>query len=80
MHSKNIGQNSSVSIGLLISPQMKRKVKFHKDPVIPIRIVNETCETCPLYDCHERAASPHVYEEAQRLNAMKKAVDLLTRK
>jgi transcriptional regulator with XRE-family HTH domain/Zn-dependent peptidase ImmA (M78 family) len=77
---KNIGQNSSVSIGLLISPQMKRKVKFHNDPVIPIRIVNETCETCPLYDCQERAAPAHIYEEDQRLNAMKKAVDLLTGK
>jgi hypothetical protein len=77
---KNIGQNSSVSIGLLLSPQMRRKVKFHNDPVIPIRIVNETCETCPLYDCQERAAAPHVYEEAQQLNAMKKAVDLLTGK
>ncbi|WP_375580766.1 XRE family transcriptional regulator [Marivirga tractuosa] len=76
---KNIGQNSSVSIGLLITPVMKRKVKFHNDPVIPIRIVNETCETCPLYDCQERAAPAHVYEEKQQLNAMKKAVDLLTR-
>jgi hypothetical protein len=76
---KNIGQNSSVSIGLLITPAMKRKVKFHNDPVVPIRIVNETCETCPLYDCLERAAPAHVYEEAQQLNAMKKAVDLLTR-
>ena len=76
---KNIGQNSSVSIGLLITPAMKRKVKFHNDPVVPVRIVNETCETCPLYDCLERAAPAHVYEEAQQLNAMKKAVDLLTR-
>jgi transcriptional regulator with XRE-family HTH domain len=77
---KNIGQNSSVSIGLLITPAMKRKVKFHNDPVIPIRIVNETCETCPMYDCQERAARAHVYEEAQQLNAMKKAVELLTQK
>ena len=76
---KSIGQNSSVSIGLLITPAMKRKVKFHNDPVIPIRIVNETCETCPLYDCHERAAPAHIYEEKQRLNGMKKAVELLTR-
>jgi transcriptional regulator with XRE-family HTH domain len=75
---KNIGQNSSVSIGLLISPQMKRRVKFHNDPSIPVRIVNETCETCPLYECQERAAPADVYEDAQRLNAMKKAVDLLT--
>jgi len=74
---KSIGQNSSVSIGLLITPAMKRKVKFHNDPVIPIRIVNETCETCPLYDCQERAAPAHIYEENQRLDAMKKAVELL---
>ncbi|WMN11369.1 XRE family transcriptional regulator [Marivirga salinae] len=75
---KNIGQNSSVSIGLLITPAMKRKVKFYSDPVIPIRIVNETCETCPLYDCQERAAPAHIYEQKQQLNAMKKAVELLT--
>jgi len=75
---KNIGQNSSVSIGLLISPQMKRKVKFHNDTAIPIRIVNETCETCPLQDCAERAAPASVYEEEQQLNYMKKAVKLLT--
>jgi len=75
---KNIGQNSSVSIGLLITPSMKRKVKFHNDSAIPIRIVNETCETCPLQDCVERAAPASVYEEEQQLNYMKKAVKLLT--
>ncbi|WKK87451.2 XRE family transcriptional regulator [Marivirga arenosa] len=74
---KNIGQNSSVSIGLLITPQMKKRISFHNDPTIPIRIVNETCETCPLYDCKERAAKPYVYEAKQQLDAMKKAVELM---
>ncbi|MBK6263533.1 helix-turn-helix transcriptional regulator [Marivirga sp. S37H4] len=75
--SKSSTDRSSVSIGLLISPALKRRVKFWNDPAIPIRLVNETCELCSLRDCAERAAPATVYEARQKEQTMKKALKLL---
>lgn len=71
-----LGQ-SSVSIGLLITPALKKRVKFWNDPAIPIRLVNETCELCSLRDCAERAAPATIYEKRQKEESMKKALKLL---
>ncbi|GAA5027018.1 hypothetical protein GCM10011506_13220 [Marivirga lumbricoides] len=68
---------SSVSIGLLITPGLKKRVKFWNDPAIPIRLVNETCELCSLRDCAERAAPATIYEKRQKEESMKKALKLL---
>jgi hypothetical protein len=71
-----VGQ-SSVSIGLLITPALKKRVKFWNDPSIPIRLVNETCELCSLRDCEERAAPATIYEKRQKEESIKKALKLL---
>jgi transcriptional regulator with XRE-family HTH domain len=70
--------NSSVSIGMLINKNLKQKLKFWNDPNIPIRVVNETCETCSLRNCEERAAPPERYETKQKNIAMKAALKALT--
>lgn len=74
---KGSQERSSVSIGLLITPALKKRVKFWNDPAIPIRLVNETCELCSLRDCAERAAPALIYEKRQKEETMKKALRLL---
>ncbi|MFM8913092.1 MAG: XRE family transcriptional regulator, partial [Flammeovirgaceae bacterium] len=56
-------KHNSVAIGLLITDQLKKKVRFWNDPQIPIRMVSETCERCAATDCKERAERPlHVIQ------------------
>lgn len=72
------GINHSVSIGLLLTSQLKKKVAFWNDPAIPIRMVGETCERCPATDCAERVAAPVVLMREQKLNVMKSALEALS--
>ena len=48
----------SVTIGLRCDDNLKSHVRFLADPALPFRIVNETCERCPIVDCESRAAAP----------------------
>ena len=48
----------SISIGLLISPHLKKRLKFANDTSIPTRKVGITCETCSIKDCKERIIEP----------------------
>lgn len=59
------GRNVSVTIGLLISDDVRQKIAFYEDPAIQLREVNKTCERCPLADCDERAAPPTVIEKRE---------------
>jgi hypothetical protein len=75
--SSNTSINHSVSIGLLLTDSMKKKVRFWNDPAIPIRMVGETCERCPARDCHERQAAPEEFLHSQRVENMKFALRAL---
>ena len=48
----------SVTIGLRCDDNLTAHVRFLADPALPFRIVNETCERCPIADCESRAAAP----------------------
>ncbi|MDQ2772593.1 MAG: helix-turn-helix domain-containing protein [Bacteroidota bacterium] len=48
----------SVTVGLRCDDNLKTHVRFLADPALPFRIVNETCERCPIADCESRAAAP----------------------
>ncbi|HEY0744699.1 MAG TPA: XRE family transcriptional regulator [Chryseosolibacter sp.] len=74
------GINHSISIGLLLTSQLKKKVQFWNDPTIPIRMVGETCERCPAVDCAERVAEPKVLMREQRLMTMRMALEALSGK
>lgn len=74
------GINHSISIGLLLTSQLRKKVQFWNDPTIPIRMVGETCQRCPATDCAERMAEPVVLMKEQRLMTMKTALAALTGK
>jgi predicted transcriptional regulator/DNA-binding Xre family transcriptional regulator len=69
--------NNSISVGLLLTEQLKRKVKFWNDPAIPIRMVGETCERCPASDCAERKEQPLEIIKSQRVGNLKIALSAL---
>ncbi len=71
------GANSSVSLGLAVDDSLRKLVRFLDDPALPRRVVNETCERCPIADCRERVAPPTEYQKLQcieRLNAAVRAL------
>lgn len=64
-------KHNSVSIGLLITDQLKKKVKFWNDPQIPIRMVGKTCERCQASDCKERVEKPLYLIQQQKVENIK---------
>jgi len=57
----------SVTVGLRCDDHLRAQVRFLADPALPFRIVNETCERCPIPDCESRAAAPvEVERQAER--------------
>ncbi len=70
-------ENHSISIGMLMTHQLRKKIAFWNDPAIPIRMVGETCQRCPATDCNERGAEPAVLQKSQRIASMKIALHAL---
>lgn len=56
----------SISVGILITPAMKKKFKFIEGKPLVKRIVGVTCETCDVKDCLERASPPIELEKKKR--------------
>ncbi len=59
-------QYRSVSVGLLINQQLKRKITFWDDPSIKRFNVGVTCERCAISDCKERMVPPVLLEKEQK--------------
>lgn len=59
------GQNNSVSIGIMINNELKKRINFWSDESIPLKIVNQTCERCPIENCEVREV-PAVHIEKER--------------
>jgi predicted transcriptional regulator/DNA-binding XRE family transcriptional regulator len=56
----------SVSVGILVTPGMKKKFKFINGQVIRKQVVGVTCETCAVKNCQERASAPIQLEQKIR--------------
>ena len=56
----------SISIGLLINKQLKRKLNFIADPKIKIREVGVTCERCAIKDCAVRQVPAIALDKAAK--------------
>ena len=52
-------------------------MKFLSDPKIDTKWVNETCERCPIKDCKERAAKPHVVRDEKKVETIEEALKTL---
>ncbi|UOX34725.1 XRE family transcriptional regulator [Flavobacterium sediminilitoris] len=56
----------SISVGILITPTLKKKFKFIDNESIIKQVVGVTCETCAVKNCLERAAAPIQLERKRR--------------
>ena len=73
-------QYRSISVGLLINRQLKRKIQFLADKKIKRRDVGVTCERCSILDCKERMApSTSLVKETKDLK-IAQVVDELSEK
>lgn len=59
--------NSSVIIGFRVDRTLQESIRFWDDPNIPSRIINETCERCPLSyaECSDRGAEQTIWRANQ---------------
>lgn len=62
---------TSISIGLEINNETRKKIRWLDDPGIPVHQVNVTCERCRLDDCPERAAEPKIYRKQNEILSIK---------
>lgn len=62
---------TSVSIGLEINNDTRKKIRWLDDERIPVCEVNVTCERCRLEDCTERVAEPKIYRKIAEIESIK---------
>lgn len=70
----------SISVGLLINRQVKRKIAFLEDSNIKSIDVGVTCERCAIKDCKVRQVPAKFVEKSVRNNAIEAVVEDLTAK
>ncbi|MEM6772468.1 MAG: ImmA/IrrE family metallo-endopeptidase, partial [Bacteroidota bacterium] len=71
------GKNVSVTLGFLYNDTLRDTISWADDPGIQQRIVNTTCERCPIEDCTERAAPPIIVQKRDKLRRVRKALEEL---
>ncbi len=69
--------NASVTLGLLINEDVRQRIAWLDDPAINSRVVNNTCERCPLTDCAERAVPPTVIMQRDKRRKVDAAIAAL---
>jgi transcriptional regulator with XRE-family HTH domain len=67
----------SVTVGLRCDDNLRAQVRFLADPALPLKVVNETCERCPIADCEVRAAAPTEIQRRAEQEAFEAAVEAL---
>ena len=73
-------QYRSISIGLLINKQLRRKINFLNDAKITTQKVGVTCERCLIKDCQVRQAPAKVLEQTAKNKMISTVVDKLNAK
>ncbi len=72
------GHPSSVTIGMLITPELRANFNFLKDEKLRKRTVHTTCERCTLTNCKERASTSILVEKANLESKISEALKLLS--
>ncbi|AUC86542.1 DNA-binding protein [Polaribacter sp. ALD11] len=67
--------NRSVSIGLLLSPHLKKKLNFFNENTFTKKLVGVTCETCAIKNCKERVAAPLRLEKKEKYKEIANTVE-----
>ncbi len=66
--------NISVTIGILVDEELHNTIQFIKDPSITDRVVNKTCQRCPIQDCKERAAPATIIQKRESRKKIQEAL------
>ncbi len=69
--------NSSVTLGFLITEDLKKQIKFWDDPAIPVKRVGVTCERCSDMNCQERVAFPSIHLKEEQTQQIQDSLDKL---
>lgn len=67
--------NISVTIGVLIDDELPQKIRFLNDPSISTKVVNNTCQRCPIEDCKERAAPATIIEKKEKRKKIQESLN-----
>ncbi|MEM5539863.1 helix-turn-helix domain-containing protein [Olleya sp. AS48] len=73
-------QYRSISVGLLINKQLKRKLNFLNDPKIESKNVGVTCERCAIMDCKVREVAPIFLDKKAKNEKLESIVQALNAK
>jgi hypothetical protein len=65
----------SISIGMLLSPHLKKKLQFLKETNFPKQEVGVTCESCSVQDCTQRVAEPWHLQKQARYRKVEQTVE-----
>lgn len=68
------GKNVSITLGFLVNDRLRQTIAWADDPAITDRVVNTTCERCPIENCKVRAAEPVIVRKRERLRRVKAAL------
>jgi len=71
------GNNVSLTLGFLINDKLHKTITWLDDASITTRIVNTTCERCPITDCAERAEEPVIVRSREKYQRVKAALNEL---
>ena len=67
-------RNASLTIGILMDDEAKKRIHFLSDTDIPSREVSTTCERCAVANCAERAAEPIVIQRRESRSRLNEAL------
>jgi XRE family transcriptional regulator, fatty acid utilization regulator len=73
-------RNASLTVGILIDEEAKKRIHFLNDPDIPSREVSTTCERCAVANCAERAAEPTVIQRRESRTKLNEALGKILEK
>jgi len=76
----NSDTNSCITLGLMDNDTLRKNVNFIGNTDIKTRVVNESCERCPIPDCEERAAEPSISRLDQKKREREEALQQFLRK
>lgn len=61
----NKKESISVTIGFLVDQSLNKRIRFLNDKSVDQKLVNITCERCPISDCKDRAATSYLNAQEQ---------------
>ena len=77
IHAQTNTHNHAPGRSCYAHDKLQEQLQFLEDATIPKRVVNKTCERCPILDCQERVAHPTVIENREKRKRIQKTLEKL---